>query len=156
MAIEIISGIRSYSREALDKRSGPYISLAAALAALPVEQRYVGLRVIVVANATFDAGGNFITGTVSEYRFETGIADVNLVEITSGAGGVSDGVLTSAVIDVNGDLILSFSEGLPDITVDMSAVGGVSTRTVSDVPPAQLPTIPGEEYVVISSTIYTV
>jgi hypothetical protein len=156
MAIEIISGIKSYSRESLDKRSGPYDTLANALAAIPSSQRYVGLPVVVVASAAYDGSGNFISGNVTRYLFDGGIDDVHLVEDATGAGGAADGVLTGALVNENGELVLSFSEGLADIVVDVSTLGGAINRTVADVPPTMPPSVPGEEYIVLSPTIYTV
>lgn len=155
MAIEIISGIRSYSREALDKRSGPYPDTASALANIPAEQRHVGLPVIVVANATYDASGNFTGGNVTRYIFDGGIGDGDLVVDSGAGGGSADGVLNGAVINGDGNLELSFTEGLPNIVVDMSGLGGTVNRTIATTPPTNPPSIPGEEYIVLSDTIYT-
>ncbi len=83
MAIDIITGFNSSSRESLDKRSGPYASLAAAKSALDSNSRFVGLKVLVVDNATQDTAGNFTGGDLTEYVFEGGIADANLVEVVT-------------------------------------------------------------------------
>lgn len=81
MAIDIITGFNSASRESLDKRSGPYASLADAKAALDTNERYVGLRVSVISNSTIDGAGNYITGDLTEYVFDGGITDNDLVEV---------------------------------------------------------------------------
>ena len=83
MAIDIITGFNSASRESLDKRSGPYASLTDAQNALPTSKRFVGLKVLVVDNATQDTAGNFTGGDLTEYVFEGGIADTNLVEVVT-------------------------------------------------------------------------
>lgn len=83
MAIDIITGFNSASAESLDKRSGPYTSLAAAISALPASNRFVGLKVLVVDSATQDTAGNFTGGNLTEYVFEGGIADANLVEVVT-------------------------------------------------------------------------
>jgi len=80
MAIDIITGFTSASRESLDKRSGPYASLAAAKAALDTNERFVGLKVLVADGATPDSAGNFIDGDLTEYVFDGGIDDNDLVE----------------------------------------------------------------------------
>jgi hypothetical protein len=88
MAIEIISGIRNFSREALDKKAGPYGSLIEALVTVDESQRYIGLKFIVVSNAIKDSVGNYIGGEVQEYTFESGITDDKAitVEKVSSAG----------------------------------------------------------------------
>ena len=83
MAIDIITGFNSASAESLDKRSGPYTSLAAAKLAIPESNRFVGLKVLVVDNATQDTAGNFTGGNLTEYVFEGGIANANLVEVVT-------------------------------------------------------------------------
>ena len=80
MAIDIITGFNSSSRESLDKRSGPYVSLAAAKSALDANSRFVGLKVLVADGATPDSAGNFVDGDLTEYVFTAGVADSNLVE----------------------------------------------------------------------------
>lgn len=80
MAIDIITGFNSSSRESLDKRSGPYASLVDAKAALDTNERYVGLRVLIADGATPDSAGNFIDGDLTEYVFSGGIADNDLVD----------------------------------------------------------------------------
>jgi hypothetical protein len=78
MSINIITGFDSSSREQLDKRSGPYASTTAALAALNTNKRAMGLPIYVITNATQDDEGNYITGTVQTYSFTGGIADADL------------------------------------------------------------------------------
>ena len=80
MAIDIITGFNSASKESLDKRSGPYASLADAKNNLADSSRFVGLRVLVADGATPDSAGNFIDGDLTEYVFTGGVADANLVE----------------------------------------------------------------------------
>tara|TARA_R110000851_G_scaffold87648_1_gene191087 strand:+ start:41077 stop:42207 length:1131 start_codon:yes stop_codon:yes gene_type:complete len=87
MSIDIITGFFSSSREALDKRSGPYETTTEANAALGPFDRYVGLSVLIIANASKDGGGNYITGDVAHYIYDGGIADNNLVEDSSGGTG---------------------------------------------------------------------
>jgi hypothetical protein len=81
MAIDIITGFNSASRESLDKRSGPYASLADAKAALDTNERFIGLKVLVISNSTTDGAGNYIAGDLTEYVFDGGIADNDLVEV---------------------------------------------------------------------------
>ena len=81
MAIDIITGFNSSSRESLDKRSGPYASLAAAKAALDSSGRFVGLKVSVIDNSSTDGAGNYIGGNLTEYIFEGGIDDTDLIEV---------------------------------------------------------------------------
>ena len=83
MAIDIITGFNSSSRESLDKRSGPYTTLAAAKAALNANSRFVGLKVLVADGANPDSAGNFIDGDLTEYVFTGGVADSNLVEVVT-------------------------------------------------------------------------
>lgn len=83
MAIDIITGFNSASRESLDKRSGPYASLADAKAALDTNERFIGLKVLVISNSTTDGAGNYIGGNLTEYIFEGGITDNDLVEVVT-------------------------------------------------------------------------
>lgn len=80
MAIDIITGFTSASRESLDKRSGPYASLVDAKAALDTNERFVGLKVLVADGATPDSAGNFIDGDLTEYVFTGGITDNDLID----------------------------------------------------------------------------
>tara|TARA_R110002167_G_scaffold66127_4_gene187360 strand:+ start:5866 stop:6222 length:357 start_codon:yes stop_codon:yes gene_type:complete len=80
MAINIITGFNSSSRESLDKRSGPYATLVDAKAALDTNERYVGLRVLIADGATPDSSGNFIDGDLTEYVFSGGIDDNDLID----------------------------------------------------------------------------
>jgi hypothetical protein len=79
MSINIITGFDSSSREQLDKRSGPYASTTAALAALDTNNRAMGLPIYVITNGTQDDDGNYITGDVSVYNFDGGIGDANFI-----------------------------------------------------------------------------
>ncbi len=90
MAIDIITGFNSASRESLDKRSGPYASLAAAKAALDTNERFVGLKVLVADGATPDSAGNFIDGDLTEYVFTGGIADNDLIDLIADKPSSSD------------------------------------------------------------------
>ena len=81
MAINIITSFDSSSREILDKRSGPYASVSAALSALGTNSRAIGMPIYVIIDGTQDVAGNYITGTVQTYSFRGGIEDVNLVSI---------------------------------------------------------------------------
>lgn len=92
MAIDIITGFNSASRESLDKRSGPYASLAAAKAALDTNERFVGLKVLVADGATPDSAGNFIDGDLTEYVFTGGISDDDLIDpIATAVSNLVDG-----------------------------------------------------------------
>jgi hypothetical protein len=101
MAIDIITGFNSSSRESLDKRSGPYATLVDAKAALNTNERYVGLKVLVADGATFDTGGNIITGDLTEYVFSGGIADGDLLEAITLKSDVDTliGTAVSSLID---------------------------------------------------------
>jgi hypothetical protein len=79
MSINIITGFDSSSREQLDKRSGPYASTTAALAALDTNNRVMGMPIYVITNGTQDDAGNYITGDVSVYNFDGGIGDANFI-----------------------------------------------------------------------------
>jgi hypothetical protein len=80
MAINIITGFSSSSRELLDKRSGPYDSASLALTALGTNDRSMGMPIYVINNGTKDSSGNYITGLVKTYKFTGGIADLNFIE----------------------------------------------------------------------------
>jgi hypothetical protein len=90
MAIDIITGFNSASRESLDKRSGPYASLADAKAALDTNERYVGLRVSVISNSSIDGAGNYTGGDLTEYVFDGGITDNDLVEVITLKSDLTD------------------------------------------------------------------
>ena len=116
MAIDIITGFNSASRESLDKRSGPYASLADAKAALDTNERFIGLKVLVISNSTTDGAGNYIAGDLTEYVFDGGITDDDLVEVNSElataldskaplASPIFTGVAT--IPEVSGDIIIS-------------------------------------------------
>ena len=92
MAIDIITGFNSSSRESLDKRSGPYATLVDAKAALDTNERYVGLKVLIADGATPDSSGNFIDGDLTEYVFSGGIGDNDLVDpIATAISNLIDG-----------------------------------------------------------------
>ena len=99
MAINIITGFASFSREALDKRSGPYDSTAQALATLTTLERYVGLDVFVIENPIKDENGNYIGGDLLKYYFNGGITDDDLILIPG-----SDPDLTIDWGDITGDI----------------------------------------------------
>ena len=99
MAIDIITGFNSASREALDKRSGPYITLQSALDALNTNKRHVGLKVSVVDTPTLDTAGNIIGGNLTEYVFTGGIENIHLVEAITLKSGV-DALIDTAVDDL--------------------------------------------------------
>jgi hypothetical protein len=61
MAIEIITGFKSSSREQLDKRSGAYDSVASALTALGTNDRVMGMPVYIIENPTTIFKEDFIT-----------------------------------------------------------------------------------------------
>ena len=92
MAIDISTGFNSASRESLDKRSGPYASLADAKAALNTNERYVGLKVSIISNSILDGGdtGNYIGGDLTEYVFDGGITDNDLVEVITLKSDLTD------------------------------------------------------------------
>lgn len=95
MAIDIITGFNSASRESLDKRSGPYASLADAKAALDTNERFIGLKVLVISNSTTDGAGNYIGGNLTEYIFEGGITDNDLVEVVTIKNDVDTAIQTA-------------------------------------------------------------
>lgn len=78
MANEIVVGkpLRVNGAKPLDYLSGPYATVAAALAAIPAALRYVGMTVTIIT-------GN----TPVEYWFSGGIGDANLVAKSQGGGG---------------------------------------------------------------------
>ena len=101
MAINIITGFNSASREQIDKRSGPYESTALALAALGTNSRVMGLPIYVIPDGTQDSAGNFITGTVSRYEFTGGIDDSDLVEIEAGGNPFNQDLNTFNNVEFN-------------------------------------------------------
>ena len=90
MAIDIITGFNSSSRESLDKRAGPYDGLATALLALNTNERFVGLKVLVVENSVKDSANNYIEGDLIEYIFNGGISDSDLVTRTYIEADITD------------------------------------------------------------------
>jgi hypothetical protein len=92
MAINIITGFRSSSREALDKRYGPYDSLQDAIDELG-NDKYIGLKIGVVSNPTYE-NGNYIGGDITEYIFDGNVSDPP-TEINSAAWGAITGDITS-------------------------------------------------------------
>lgn len=88
MAIGVITGFKSNSRESLDKRAGPYETVSTALLALSDLDRHVGLEVIIIANPIFDEANNYIGGHPRYYAFVGGIADVDLIEKIHGGTGL--------------------------------------------------------------------
>lgn len=95
-----------------------YASVGEVESIIPLSQRYIGLTVNV----------NFV-----EYWFKNGIDDSDLILKTTSGGG-SDGVVSGATVSGT-TLILSRTENLPDVTVDIGIAGGndgvVSGGTVS-------------------------
>lgn len=79
-AIVIGKPLRVNGAKPIDYLSGPYATVAAALAAIPTALRYVGMTV------------NIVTGnTPVEYWFSGGTGDANLVQKSSGGGGGGEG-----------------------------------------------------------------
>jgi len=116
MAIDIATGFNSKSRESLDKRSGPYASLADAKAALNTYERYVGLKVLIISNPTLDAGdtGNYIGGDLTEYVFDGGITDNDLVEVITLKSDV-DSALDTKPSSSDFDNIVKITQGDYDL-----------------------------------------
>jgi len=81
MAINITTGFRPYAREPLDARSGPYETIIEAKDALKTDDRYVGLPVLIITDASKDGGGKYTEGTVNQYIFDGGIEDIHLVQV---------------------------------------------------------------------------
>lgn len=78
MAIQLNDSINVTLAKPTDNRYGPYASTSAALSAIPSYQRYKGLVV-----------GVLVAGSVTDYWFQAGITNSDLVEKTSGSGGSS-------------------------------------------------------------------
>ena len=109
MAIDIITGFNSSSRESLDKRSGPYATLSEAKTALGTNERYVGLKVLVADGATPDSSGNFIDGDLTEYVFTGGISDNDLVDpIATAISNLIDGA--PATLDTLNELAAALED----------------------------------------------
>ena len=100
--IKIVTGFDSASREQLDKRSGPYSSLAAANLALDITERAMGMPIYIIDDAPADDVDLAVwtSGTVKIARYTGGIADVNLVFDSVGGG------LVSSVNTQIGDVVL--------------------------------------------------
>ena len=110
MAILLNDNFKIAAAKPVDNRYGPYTNTSSALTAIPAYQRYAGLVVGV------QDGGN-----VTEYWFEAGTADLDLVPKTSGSGGASDWQVVSSsttVADNNWILADSSSSGF---TITLSA-----------------------------------
>jgi len=140
MAIELITGFRSSSREALDKRSGPYETLQEAYNALGPYARYVGLSVDIITGATKDPN-NYIGGTLTRYVFNGGIDDIHLVPFQPAldAGDISTGILPvvrggtgvnfvteNALLTGNGSGALTSASGLTYDGTTLSVTDNVS------------------------------
>jgi len=143
MAIDIITGFNSASRESLDKRSGPYASLAAAKAALDTNERFVGLKVLVADGATPDSAGNFIDGDLTEYVFTGGISDNDLIDpIATAVANLVDGAPGSldtlneiaAALEDNADFLNSYytKTELDHATTGKADKSDVYTKTELD------------------------
>ena len=110
MAINISSRIKSLATDSnfksypnIDEKYGPYNSTAAALAALPKPGRAMGLTVGIVAN-----------GIITEYWFQGGIEDANLIAKAPSTTDTPPVILPFAGIPTVGaiynDLLVAHSE----------------------------------------------
>jgi len=116
MAIDIITGFNSSSRELLDKRSGPYDSTVLALSALDTNSRSLGMPIYIITGGTKDGAGNYTGGTVEVYNFDGGIADVDLKIGSAGA-------------------LLGYREtGTPgsDLFIEIGAAGGINSLYIDE------------------------
>ena len=121
MAIGIITGFLSSSREQLDKRSGPYTSVANALSALDTNSRVMGMPIYIIQNGTTDSSGNFTGGTVETYIFNEGILDSDFVKVATGAAYELIGTSVKPIAGTN-----TFS-GIRNY----SLIGGGDNNTIS-------------------------
>jgi hypothetical protein len=147
MAIDIITGFNSASRESLDKRSGPYASLADAKAALDTNERFVGLKVLVADGATPDSSGNFIDGDLTEYVFTGGISDNDLIDpigtavsnLVDGAPGTLDTLNEiAAALKDNVDVLDSYyTKTELDAALGDKVENGGSVETIQKLTQAQ-------------------
>jgi hypothetical protein len=131
--IDIITGFKSNSRETLDKRHGPYASTTDALAALGTNNRFVGLKVIIVENAGYDPAGNFTSGDFKKYVFDGGIADGDLVV---DEGGISDAPSDSSAygrIDGAWTKVLPLTGGELTGTLDLPKLNYINSFTNGDI-----------------------
>jgi len=120
MAIDIITGFNSSSRESLDKRAGPYDGLATALLALNTNERFVGLKVLVVENSVKDSANNYIEGDLIEYIFNGGISDSDLVTRTYTEADITDlDKYTQAEVDTS--LALKADQATVDTSLALKA-----------------------------------
>ena len=133
MAIDIITGFNSSSRESLDKRSGPYASLVDAKAALDTNERYIGLRVLIADSAT-PVSGNFIDGNLTEYVFTGGIADGDLLEAITLKSDVETliGTAVSSLIDGAPGTLDTLNELAAALGDNASFVDSYYTKTQLD------------------------
>lgn len=91
-AIVIGKPLRVNGAKPVDYLSGPYATVAAALAAIPAALRYVGMTVTIIT-------GN----TPAEYWFSGGTGDANLIPKSSGGGGGGDGFKATEVVSIPED-----------------------------------------------------
>ena len=78
--IPLISGFKLDNNELIDKRSGPYISTAAALTAL-TNNRSIGLIVyIAIGTLHYDDAGHIVSADDTiPYIFKSGLTDAELI-----------------------------------------------------------------------------
>jgi len=141
MAIEIITGFRPYSRQALDGRSGPYETIAAAKLALGEFDRYVGLQVLVLSGTVVKDGDDYIGGLVNHFIFDGGIQDSDLIPfsidlndsstlgssilpVVNGGTGLAT-VPSNNIITGNGTAAMTAHPGLTFDGTDLTVAGDV-------------------------------
>lgn len=87
MAININDNFEVNAPKPTDARYGVYADTATALTAIPSSIRYQGLTV-----------GVLVSGAVIEYWFKDGVADLDLIEKTTGGGGSAEwGAITGTL-----------------------------------------------------------
>ena len=111
-AIVIGKPLRVNGAKPIDYLSGPYASVAAAVAAIPAALRYIGMTVTIVT-------GN----TPVEYWFSGGTGDANLIPKSSGGGG-GDGFKATEVASIPEDTTVVLEEFYTNGGYNMVVVTG--------------------------------
>ena len=101
MAVNIISGFKIGSSDALDYRYGSFSSVNEANTIIPIQERYIGLQVYII-----------IAGEGKLFIYKSGINDIDLVEFSGGISPSDQYKLdrlnftSSRIININDELDL--------------------------------------------------
>lgn len=113
MSLELPFSIKLVNPAHVDAYYGPHVDLPTALLALPSAIRYQGQTVAII-----------VSGTVKEYWFKDGIADINLIEkiLTGGTGIISSFGKGIQAIATSGDNQLASAFAFPENPLDKAYI----------------------------------